>query len=123
MKRAFRGNRPLFPIETLSRDSRGRSLTKTAVYRVWAVALLAAISYYFTGNAGEATTITILFNVGGTLAYYGLERLWEGLNWGRNAPESRPAPSAAPSWGANLATESEDSKVVTATNGRRNEAV
>ena len=89
------------------------------MYRVWAIALLAAISYYFTGNAGEAT----MFNVGGTLAYYSLERLWEDLNWGRSAPESIPTPSTAPSWGANLAAESEDSKIITATNRPRNEAV
>ena len=114
---------PFFPPKTLSRDSRGRSLVKTVVYRVWAIALLAAISYYFTGNPGETTTIAILFNVGGTLAYYSLERLREGLDWGRSAPESRPTPSAAPSWGVNLAAESEDSKIVTATSRPRNEAV
>jgi uncharacterized membrane protein len=67
----------------LSPDSRGRSLAKTAVYRTVSIALLAAITYYYTGNAGEATTITILFNGGGALAYYGLERLWESIDWGR----------------------------------------
>ena len=65
------------------RDSRGRTLAKTMVYRVVAIALLAGITYYYTGNAGEATTITILFNVMGTVAYYGLERLWEYVLWGR----------------------------------------
>jgi len=53
------------------------------VYRVVAIALLAGITYYCTGNAGEATTITILFNVMGTASYYGLERLWEYVLWGR----------------------------------------
>jgi uncharacterized membrane protein len=61
-------------------------LAKTIVYRIWAIALLGAVSYYFTGNAGEATTITILFNLGGTIAYYGLERLWESIRWGRIPP-------------------------------------
>jgi len=69
----------------LNRDSRGKTLAKTVVYRVWAIALLAAITYYYTGNAGEATTVTILFNLGATLAYYGLERLWESMNRGRTA--------------------------------------
>ena len=65
------------------RDSRGRTLAKTIVYRLVAIAILAGITYYYTGNAGEATTITILFNVVGTVAYYGLERLWEYVLWGR----------------------------------------
>ena len=67
----------------MSRDTRERSLAKTVVYRVVAIALLAGISYYYTGNAGEAGLITILFNATGTVSYYGLERLWESVEWGR----------------------------------------
>jgi uncharacterized membrane protein len=67
----------------LIRDSRGRTIAKTVVYRLVAIALLAGTTYYYTGSAGEATTITILFNVVGTVAYYGLERLWEYVLWGR----------------------------------------
>lgn len=48
-----------------------------------AIALLAGITYYYTGSAGEATVITILFNATGTVAYYGLERLWDAVPWGR----------------------------------------
>jgi len=73
---------------SLVRDSRSRSLAKTVAYRVVAIALLAGITYYFTGNAGEATGITVLFNVTGAIAYYGLERLWESVEWGRSGPES-----------------------------------
>jgi uncharacterized membrane protein len=83
MKDEFCRNRPGFITELLSRDSRGRTLAKTVVYRVVAIALLAGITYYYTGSAGEATTITVLFNVVGTVAYYGLERLWEYVLWGR----------------------------------------
>ena len=111
MKCAFRGNRPLFPLERSSIDSRGRSLAKTVVYHVWAVAFLAAISYYFTGNAREATTITVLFNAGGTLACYGLERLWESLDWGRGASESGPRGSSALTWGKGLAAGFADSRM------------
>ena len=71
----------------MSKDSRRRTLAKTGVYRVVAIALLAGISYYYTGNAGEATVITILFNVTGTIAYYGLERLWDAIQWGRGRVE------------------------------------
>jgi uncharacterized membrane protein len=122
MKGAFRENRSLLPFVVLSRDSRGRSLAKTVVYRVWAIALLAAISYYFTGNAGEATTITILFNAGGTLAYYGLERLWAYLDWGKSASGSAPTRPSALSLGLGIAADSEDSKITAVSNGLKNEA-
>ena len=65
------------------RDSRGRTLAKTIVYRVVAIALLAGITFYYTGSAGETGVITVLFNVIGTVAYYGLERIWEFVPWGR----------------------------------------
>jgi uncharacterized membrane protein len=52
-------------------------------YRIVVIALLAAITFYFTGNAGEATIITILFNVGGSIAYYTFERLWDAIPWGK----------------------------------------
>lgn len=67
----------------MKEESRTRSIAKTAVYRMTAIALLAALSFYYTGNAGEATTITILFNVGGSVVYYALERLWDSVAWGK----------------------------------------
>jgi uncharacterized membrane protein len=67
-------------------ESRARSLAKTVAYRVVAVALLAAVTYAFTGNLGETTLVTIVFNIGGTVAYFGLERLWDGIDWGREPP-------------------------------------
>jgi uncharacterized membrane protein len=81
----FRRNRSVHALKTLSRDSRERSLAKTIVYRLLALALLAGISYYYTGNPGEAGLITVLFNASGTIAYYGLERLWESVEWGRDS--------------------------------------
>jgi hypothetical protein len=39
-------------------------------YRIAVVALLAAVTYYFTGNAGEATAISVVFNVAGSAVYY-----------------------------------------------------
>jgi uncharacterized membrane protein len=67
----------------LNTESRKRSLAKAMTYRIVVIALLAAITFYFTGNAGEATVITILFNVGGSIAYYTFERLWDAIPWGR----------------------------------------
>jgi len=58
----------------LNSDSRTRSLAKTVVYRAVAVALLAAVTFVFTGNLGETTLVTVVFNAAGAAAYYGLER-------------------------------------------------
>jgi uncharacterized membrane protein len=83
------GRNSLLPtLPLLSRDSRTRSLAKTLVYRVVAIALLAVVGYLYTGNAGEATTISILFNLAGALAYYVIERLWESIEWGRGGMET-----------------------------------
>ena len=64
-------------------ETRTRSLTKTLSYRVVVAALLAAVAYAFTGNAGQTTVITVVFNAGGTVVYYGYERLWDAITWGR----------------------------------------
>jgi len=62
-----------------------RSLAKTAAYRSVAVVLLAGITYYYTGNLGESTIVTLLFNSTATIAYYALERAWDLVDWGRTA--------------------------------------
>jgi len=53
------------------------------IYRVIVIALLAAVTYAFTGNAGETTVITVVFNVGGAAIYYAFERLWDAIEWGK----------------------------------------
>ena len=69
-------------------ESRARSLTKTLTYRVVVIALLAVVTYAFTGNAGETTVITVVFNAGGAAFYYGFERLWDAVEWGKLSMES-----------------------------------
>ena len=59
-------------------------MLKTISYRIVVGALLALITFYFTGNPGTTTIITVLFNLGGAAVYYGFERLWDSINWGRN---------------------------------------
>jgi uncharacterized membrane protein len=97
----------------LSRDSRMRSLAKTVVYRVVAIGLLAVVGYLYTGNAGEATTVSILFNAAGALAYYVIERLWESVEWGRAGMERgadyAPASPSALTLSANSGTDRPDS--------------
>jgi len=57
-------------------------MAKTLTYRVVVFALLAAITFYFTGNAGQTTVIAVVFNVAGALVYYIFERLWNAITWG-----------------------------------------
>ena len=59
-------------------------MAKTLTYRIVIFALLAGITYYFTGNAGQTTIISIVFNVCGALVYYVYERLWNVIEWGRD---------------------------------------
>jgi uncharacterized membrane protein len=59
-------------------------MAKTVTYRVVIFALLAAITYYYTGNAGETTVISIVFNVSGAVIYYFFERLWNAISWGKD---------------------------------------
>ena len=64
-------------------ESKARSLAKTLSYRVIVIALLAGVTYAFTGNAGETTVITVVFNIFGAAIYYGFERLWDAVEWGK----------------------------------------
>ena len=54
-----------------------------ASYRIVIIVLLIAITYYFTGNLGQTTTISIVFNAAGSAIYYGYERMWGRIEWGR----------------------------------------
>lgn len=65
------------------RETRRRSLAKTIAYRAVATALLFAVTYAYTGNPGESTAISIVFNVLAAVAYYALERLWNVTDWGK----------------------------------------
>jgi len=74
-----------------------------ASYRVVVIALLAAITYYFTGNAGQSTIISVVFNVAGSFVYYAYERLWGAIRWGRSrAPQPDGARLPPTQVGVNL---------------------
>ena len=51
-------------------------------YRAIASALLAIITWSFTGSIGDTTGITIAFTISATAAYYLHERIWNGAKWG-----------------------------------------
>ena len=83
-------NPPIFQISRIqaascvAHETRiSRSLLKMAAYRVSVTALLAGITFYYTGNMGETGIIAVVFNVGGAFLYYGYERLWDAVTWGK----------------------------------------
>jgi uncharacterized membrane protein len=57
-------------------------MVKMLTYRAILTALLAVISWVFTGNLGQTTVITIVFSVSATAIYYVHERVWSGVRWG-----------------------------------------
>jgi len=73
-------------------ESRTRSLTKMISYRIVIVILSFAITYYFTGDASQTTTISVVFNVAGSAVYYIYERVWGAIAWGKLAT---PEPATA----------------------------
>lgn len=61
-------------------ESKKRSIVKMLTYRAILTALLAIISWIFTGNLGQTTVITIVFSVSATVIYYIHERVWNASN-------------------------------------------
>ena len=86
---------PVSQLFSLSSETKWRSLGKTLSYRVFAIALLAMVTYTLTGNPGETTMVTIVFNASAAVAYYGFERLWGAVNWGKRELEGSPTAGVA----------------------------
>lgn len=80
-----------------------RSLAKTLSYRVVIFALLAAITYYYTGDVGQTTVISIAFNLSGAVVYYLFERLWNAVTWGDDLKPGAAGPQRREAAGTGLA--------------------
>ena len=61
--------------------SRRRSIVKTLSYRAIVTVILAVVTFGFTGNLYQTSTIAIVFGVLATLTYYLHERLWSRIQW------------------------------------------
>ena len=61
--------------------SRRRSIIKTLSYRAVVTVILAIVTFVFTGNLYQTSTIAIVFGIFATAAYYLHERLWSKINW------------------------------------------
>jgi len=60
---------------------RRRSIVKTLSYRAVVTVILAIVTFVFTGNLYQTSTIAIVFGIFATAAYYVHERLWSRISW------------------------------------------
>jgi uncharacterized membrane protein len=63
-----------------------RALVKTGFYRLLMVVITVLVAYIFTGKVTDAVNIGLVANVVKTGTYYGYERLWARIEWGRKDP-------------------------------------
>jgi uncharacterized membrane protein len=61
--------------------SRRRSFVKTLSYRAIVSVILAIITFIYTGNLYQTSTIAIVFGILATLTYYLHERIWNKISW------------------------------------------
>jgi len=76
-----------------SKDTHWRSLIKAVSWRTTGTIDTFIISYIVTGKvalAGSIASIEVLTKI---LLYYGHERVWSFIPWGRKAPVAAAAPS------------------------------
>lgn len=66
-------------------ESRKRSLVKTAIFRVLILIASTVIAYLVTNNLEKTTMLSIVFNITASAMYYGYERLWNVISWGRES--------------------------------------
>jgi adenylylsulfate kinase len=64
-------------------DGRKRSLVKSVTFRVIVVAADLVVVYAFTHQIETTVAVTIVTNISSTLLYYGHERVWNRIRWGR----------------------------------------
>ena len=69
-------------------DKHKRTIAKTVSFRVLATITTMTLVYLFTGSLAIAGSIGLLETVSKLFLYYGHERAWEKINWGKNLTHS-----------------------------------
>lgn len=72
-------------MENRRTESHKRAVTKSVVWRVIGVLLLALITYIYTRSWITTTLITVCHHVAFIFIYYGHERFWLWITWLRNS--------------------------------------
>ena len=65
------------------KESWKRSLAKTITYRILILALDFSVIYLLTKRYDIALGFMIVSNIYTILAYYGHERIWNAIKWGK----------------------------------------
>lgn len=60
-----------------TRESKKSSIMKVVTYRVIVTAMLAGLTWLYTGSLLDASFITVVYSVLATVAHYVLERTWK----------------------------------------------
>ena len=63
--------------------NRSRSFVKALSYRIWGTLSSVAVAYVITKNASLSITIAFWETVVKVFIYYGHERGWNYIQWGR----------------------------------------
>lgn len=64
-------------------DTPKRSWVKSITWRIVGIIILGLIAYWLTKDWKAMTGITLIFNFVRLILYYGHERIWERIAWGR----------------------------------------
>ena len=78
----------------IAKDSNARSLVKAISWRLVAFVVLSIITYLFTGTIKVTGYIAIAYNVIQIGVYFGHERVWDRIGWGRPSAVDILPPSA-----------------------------
>lgn len=69
-------------------DTHKRSIVKAIIYRFGGIMVLAMVTWIFTRDVIQVTSVTIAYHLISIVGYYVYERLWEHMKWGRRIEES-----------------------------------
>jgi adenylylsulfate kinase len=65
------------------KEHRSRSLLKAITYRLIIIVLDVTAIYLLTGKLDVALGFMLVSNIYTSIAYYGHERLWNKIGWGK----------------------------------------
>ena len=76
------------------KETRTRSLVKSLVWRAIALSVTYIVAWLFTGSIAESILIALVANILKTALYYGLERVFQRIEWGHIQEPEEPDVSA-----------------------------
>lgn len=68
---------------TQSNETRMRSILKSLSYRILSIVVDTAVAYFFTRTLSLSLVIVLVVNAYSTFLYYGHERIWGRIRFGR----------------------------------------